>query len=203
MQFLTDFADQQVILPLTLLLALALAVAGWRRGALAWLAGTLATLGCVTVLKVAFIACGWRWTDGVLNSPSGHAASAALCYGGFALLVLRPSGAARAALLLVPPLLAVLVGVSRVVLHQHTPAEAVLGGAIGTAGAFLLPLLAGPPPQHLPLGRVLLPALVVLALLHGGRLRAEGPLRHFTLDGLWPPASCRTHDGAAWSRPSP
>jgi hypothetical protein len=36
MKFVTDFADQAVVLPLALTICLALAVAGWRRGALAW-----------------------------------------------------------------------------------------------------------------------------------------------------------------------
>ena len=41
MTFLTDFADQAVVLPLVLVLvlvlALVLAAQGWRRGAAAWL----------------------------------------------------------------------------------------------------------------------------------------------------------------------
>ncbi len=39
MNFLTDFADQAVVLPFALVVAVALGVAGWWRGAFAWIAG--------------------------------------------------------------------------------------------------------------------------------------------------------------------
>jgi membrane-associated phospholipid phosphatase len=190
-QFLSDFADQQVMLPLGFALAVALAVAGWKRGALAWIGIIVGVLGSLTVLKIVLLACGWRWSHGELNSPSGHTASAALFYGGFALLVLRPGGIARAVLFLAPPALAVVVGFSRIELHNHTVAEVVVGAMLGVAGAFLLPLLAGTPPARLPLRWLLPPAVLVVVLLHGHRLQAESVLHHFTIEGLWPPASCQ------------
>ena len=127
MQFLTDFADQQLMLPLSLVLTIALVLSGWRRGALVWVAVMVGTSGCLAVMKVVFLACGRSWTHGALNSPSGHTAFAALFYGGFVLLALRPRGPLRHAALLVPPMLAVLVGVSRLVLHHHTPVEVLTG----------------------------------------------------------------------------
>ncbi len=190
MQFLTDFADQQVMLPLGFVLGLMLALSGWKRGALVWMAGVSGTLACLAALKIVFLACGWRWTHGELVSPSGHAASAALFYGGFPLLVLRPGGMGRYLRPLIPFAVAALIGVSRLVLHYHRPAEVMLGSVIGVAGAFLLPLLAGPPPA-LPLRRMVLPVILVLALMHGSRLQAETLLRHFSIGGIWPPASCR------------
>ena len=42
-QFVTDFADQAVILPLLLMVAIALWWCGWRRGALAWAIGVAAS----------------------------------------------------------------------------------------------------------------------------------------------------------------
>jgi len=190
-QFLTDFADQRVALPLSLVVAIAFVLSGWKRGALAWAGVVAGTLCCLAVLKIVLLACGWRWAGGVLSSPSGHTASAALVYGGLAMLLLRPRGAARRVVPLIPPLLAAIVGLSRLELHAHTLAEVVAGGGVGIAGAFLLPALAGPPAPGLPIHRVLAPAVLVLVLLHGGRLQAEGLLRRFTIDGLWPPASCR------------
>jgi membrane-associated phospholipid phosphatase len=192
MQFLSDFADQELLLPLGLIWVVVLAATGWRRGALAWIAVLAGTLGCLAVLKIVFLACGRHWTDGVLASPSGHTGAAALFYGGCALLMVRPRGAARFAVLLLPPLLAAVVGVSRIMLHAHTLAEVGLGGLVGSLGAFLLRPLAGPPPPQLARIRMLLLAAVpVLVLLHGSRLHAEDVLRQFTIAGLWPPASCR------------
>ncbi len=190
MQFLTDFGDQGLTLPLSLTVAIAFAASGWRRGALAWVGVVVGTLGCLAVLKVLFMACGWRWTSGQLSSPSGHTASAALLYGGFCLLLLRPRGPWRHATLLIPLLFAALVGLSRVLLHYHTVVEVIGGGLVGTIGAALLPRLAGPPPPLLSLRRVLAPIVLVLVLLHGGQLQAEVLLRSFVIEGLWPPASC-------------
>ncbi len=199
-QFLTDFADQQVMLPLGFVLAVMLALSGWKRGALVWMVGVSGTLACLAVLKIVFLACGWLWPTGELDSPAGPAASAALFYGGFPLRVRRPDGAARYPRLLSPFLVAGVIGASRIVLHYHRPAEVLLGSAIGVAGAFLLPLLAGPPPP-LPFRRMLLPVALVLALMHGSRLQAETLLRHFSIDGLWPPDSCRMPDDHAWRAP--
>ena len=191
MQFLTDFADQQVMLPLSVVLAIALALSGWRRGAAVWLAVVTGLLACLAVLKVVLLACGQAWTHGALSSPSGHTASAALLYGGFCLLVLRPGGAWRHAVSLLPLLAAIVVGASRLALHDHTLAEVLAGGTLGTGAAFLLSRLAGPPPANFSIRWALAPVALVLLLLHGDRLQAELVLRHFTIAGLWPPASCQ------------
>jgi hypothetical protein len=37
-------------------------------------------------------------------------------------------------------------------------------------------------------------AVLVIILMHGSRLQAEGILRRFTIEGLWPPASCQRLD---------
>lgn len=56
MVFLTDFADQAVMLPLALAVAIALAVMGWRRGAMVWLGIVCGTFGLMLGLKFIFMA---------------------------------------------------------------------------------------------------------------------------------------------------
>lgn len=57
--FLTDFADQAVILPLAVVVTLVLwAQRRWRVAA-AWLAAIFGVLGVVLILKVVCYACGW------------------------------------------------------------------------------------------------------------------------------------------------
>lgn len=170
MQFLTDFADQGVLLPVASMALLAFAVLRWWRGVLAWTVVLGATLGLVLLLKVGFRTCGAPASP--LLNPSGHVASATAIYGGLAAVLL---GRNRAALL--PALLiASVIAVTRLALGVHTIADVVAGGVIGLAAVVALHRLAGPLPSARRWQPALL-ALAVAALLHGAHLDAEGAIR--------------------------
>src|SRR5271165_5706424 len=83
MMFLTDFADQAVVLPVVAAIAMILAATGWWRGALVWLGVVGLTFGAVLLLKLGFLACGPVFTPWELRSPSGHTAAASMVAGGF------------------------------------------------------------------------------------------------------------------------
>ena len=72
---------------LIVLVALVLLLAGWWRGALAWFTAVPATLGAVLLAKLSTMACQGMMPPIGLLSPSGHAASAAVVYGGLLALV--------------------------------------------------------------------------------------------------------------------
>ena len=57
MSFITDFADQALILPLVLAVAVSLLLQGWRRGAGAWLLAVFMTFAVMVGLKLVFLAC--------------------------------------------------------------------------------------------------------------------------------------------------
>jgi membrane-associated phospholipid phosphatase len=171
--FLTDFADQAVVLPLAIAVAVALASQGWRRGALVWLAVLSATFAVMLVLKLAFLGCRPVFAPLDLRSPSGHAAAAAVVCGGLAALLLRRTGPVLPAAVLA----AAAIGVSRLTLGVHSVPEVALGAAIGLAGALLLAHYARPVPRLLP-GRLLAVVVVVAALFHGFHLPAEAAIRH-------------------------
>jgi membrane-associated phospholipid phosphatase len=189
-RFLTDFADQAVVLPVMLLVALALALLGWRRGALAWVVGVGGTLGVMLLLKLLFSACGDLLPDIAIHSPSGHTAAAAVTYGGLVVLLGASGGTVLATALGV----AVVFGFSRVVLGFHTPPEVLLGGVVGLMGVALLVRLAGPPPA---VGRrrnigLVAACLVGLLLFHGAHVRAETAIGRFArLLEVWPLAACK------------
>src|SRR5277367_6439668 len=142
MLYLTDFADQAVVLPLIVIVALMLAVLGWRRGALAWLGAIGVSFAGVLVLKLVCITCGPALGLTGLRSPSGHTAAAAVIAGGIAVVI--GQGGRRAAV--IAGLAAVVIGTTRLELGLHTPVEVVLGGALGMLGALGFAWLAGKPP---------------------------------------------------------
>lgn len=215
--FLTDFGDQAVILPLVLAVLLVLwAQRRWRVAA-AWLLAIPGVLGTILVLKVACYACGWLLPfiglHGLnLRSPSGHAASAAVAYGGIAALVAahwRLAGSRRAApaptaLATAPgaapatplagmsaPVLAALVtalgvaalvGVTRVELGAHSRSEVLLAAAVGVAGAVAFTWLAGRRIAERSGLPAAAAALLVVAVFHGRHLPAEAVIQKAASD---------------------
>ncbi len=189
-QFVTDFGDQAVLLPLAAGVALVFALAGWRRGALAWVAAVAGTLAAMLAFKLVFLACGHLLPGGQIHSPSGHTAAGAAIYGGLlAMAARRFTGHGRWTLACA--LLAMLViGASRLALGVHTGLEVAWGGAVGVCGAVAAERLAGTPPPGLRMGRLAGVTLLVLALLHGVHMPAEAAIRSAAL-GLWPLTECR------------
>ncbi|HEY6440311.1 MAG TPA: phosphatase PAP2 family protein [Acetobacteraceae bacterium] len=173
MTFLTDFADQAVMLPLALAIGIALFMQGWRRGAAAWAVAVLATFAAMLALKVLFLACSGSFGTPDVRTPSGHVAAATVVAGGLAVLLLRW----RHAALLVAAMAAGVIGISRLALHMHSPAEVMIGASVGLAGAWTLLLLAGRPPPDLNGRRIAVIAVAVVVLFHGLHLPAEAHIR--------------------------
>ncbi|KAA2212488.1 phosphatase PAP2 family protein [Teichococcus oryzae] len=172
MQFLSDLADLAVILPAFLALSLTLLASGWRRGAVSWTLVVGGTLGVVFLAQLAARLMPDGPGGGGAGSPSGHVASAAILYGGLAVLLMR-----RRLLALVLALAcAAAMATSQLVLHVHSLPAVLAGGALGLAGVVALARLA--PAAPVPPGglRMVLPAVLASVVLpmHGTRLTAEG-----------------------------
>jgi len=190
MTFLTDLADQAVILPIVLAVAVALAVQGWRRGALAWLVVVGATFAVMLGLKLTFLACWPLFGPMDVHSPSGHVAAATVVSGGLALLLTRRS----APMLPVALLAALVIGISRIWLGRHSLPEVAVGAFVGRVGAAILPRLSGRPPMLRPAPLVAVVVLVA-AIFHGLHLPAEAAIRHTAYRvALFIPA-CRPEPG--------
>lgn len=200
--FITDFADQAVTLPLAIGASILLAASGWRRGALAWMAVISAVLGTMMLLKMASITCGPLLIGPEIRSPSGHTAAAAVVYGGLPAILLRPfTGRVRWALLLAA-LAAACIGASRLVLGVHTIGEVAVGAAVGLAGAAALSWLAGKRPEDLGLRRMLTTGALIVAILHGFRLPAEAAIQRASLR-VWPFSECLGDGAALAAEPRP
>jgi membrane-associated phospholipid phosphatase len=189
----TDFGDQAVILPLAVGVALVLALSGWRRGALAWMAAIGGTLALVLFLKLRFFACVHFLPGASVSNPSGHTAAAAAVYGGLVAMILRfiwdDTRWALSCAVTVGILLAVVIGKSRLMLDLHSMAEVVVGGAIGVGGAVSFVVMAGPPSHAVRIERVVLTGLLITAMLYGFRMSAEAAIKSVATS-LWPFSQC-------------
>ncbi len=171
MTYLTDFADQAVIIPLVLAVALALAAQGWRRGAIAWLLVVAVTFTVTLALKLIFLSCAPVFGPLDVRSPSGHTAAAAVVMGGLTVLLTRR----RYTILPVAVLAATLIGFSRLVLGLHTPHEVIVGALIGVTGALGIRRFIGAPPV-LALTPLISVIVIVAGLFHGLHLPAEAAI---------------------------
>jgi membrane-associated phospholipid phosphatase len=171
--FITDFADQAVVLPLALAVGIALLAQGWRRGAAAWALTVAATLAMTLVLKLLFVACADSLGTADLHSPSGHVAGATVVAGGLAALLLRRPAVALA----FAASAALVIGYSRLALAQHSLPETVLGATVGLVGTGALLVLAGRPPPGIESRRILMTAAAIALLFHGLHMPAEAHIR--------------------------
>ena len=171
--YLTDFADQAVILPLVFAVAIAVAAQGWRRGALTWLTVVAGTFAATLALKLVFLSCSPVFGPLDVHSPSGHVAAATVVTGGLVALFTRR----RTSILPAAALAAAVIGMSRLVLGMHTLPEVVAGALIGLVGVAVLLRVASPPPR-LRFAPLIAVIVVVAVLFHGLHMPAEAAIRH-------------------------
>jgi len=180
--FVTDCGDSALTLPLALLVLVFLMAARERRLALAWL---LAAGGCAAAiggLKLIFGACGRFLPLMPIASPSGHTAMSSVIYGSLALLI----GAGLPVRLRIPLYAASgfgvgLIGVSRMVLREHSLAEVSIGWLVGGAACCFFGLMVErvqAQPPVLRLRWLLLLAALAAAVLHGRRWTPEPAIHH-------------------------
>jgi len=182
--FVTNFADQAVLLPASVAVGICFGLSGWRRGALAWTGVIACTWIIILLLKLACLACGPLIVEG-LRSPSGHTAGAATAIGGFLGLIVRRSGGDWRWTIPISAGLAVVIGLSRLVLHVHTGLDVAVAGVVGVVGASALVMLTGRPPAGLRLSPVISILAVMILLLHGSQMPAEAAIRHFSTLRIW------------------
>ena len=181
--FVTDYADQAVMIPIVVVVALALSWQRRWRVLAAWIGAAGAVLGTILVLKVACATCAWMVTSlgphhADLHSPSGHTASAAMIFAGVAALQARRSRSSTFwTSLLTAAAVAGVIGVTRVELGAHSLSEVGLAAVIGIAGAIAFVALAGPPMRAMSGRPVLLCAALAAVVMHGLHLPAEAAIQ--------------------------
>jgi membrane-associated phospholipid phosphatase len=177
---ITDLGDSAVTLPMAGVTIAILLIARRVRPAVWWAGSIVATAVVIAVLKLLLTAAApHHHTLTGLTSPSGHVAVSAIVYGGFVLLigpsliriwrVLAQSGAV---------VLVIAIAISRLVLHEHSVAETVVGLGVGVAALGLLRAgLARVPIERVPVIALCAAALAVIGLMHGTRWHTEPMIR--------------------------
>ncbi len=178
--FLTDFADQAVVLPLVVTVAAVLLQQGWRRGALAWLGAIGTTFAVMLALKLIFLGCASIFEPAALRSPSGHTAAASVLAGSVAAIF----GVRRWRIATIALLTGLGIGLTRVGLQVHSWPEVAIGVTVGLIGALALAKYAGPPPV-LRVWPLLLVAACVVATMHGRHFGAEYAIRQAAVSVGW------------------
>lgn len=182
--FVTNFADQAVLLPATVAVGIGFGLLGWRRGAFVWTGVIACTWMVIFLLKLACLVCGPLVVEG-LHSPSGHTAAAATAIGGFFGLIVRRAGGNWRWTILISAGFAIVIGLSRLALHVHTSMDVAVAGVVGVLGATALVVLTGPPPTGLRLSPVISTLAVLILLLHGSQMPAEAAIRHVATWRIW------------------
>lgn len=140
---ITRLGEAEILLPVAVLSALALALRPHkRRMALAWVMLIGIAAAITTVSKVAFIGWGIGWAAINFTGVSGHAMFAAAIYPLLLLTLLGGHTRPRQQLALaLGCAMAVLVGVSRVQVGAHAWSEVLAGWLLGGAATLVLLVL--------------------------------------------------------------
>jgi len=181
MQTITSLGDSGLLLPASLCILAYLLYKGAHSVALIWAAVLAVGLGTTLVAKLGFHACGVEIGLPDVRSPSGHTAFGAIFFGCASQLAGygRPKWQ-RVALLGSAATLILLIAVSRVALHAHTPEEVIGGLAIGGASvAFFAWAHARAKPPEIRLRPVVVAFTAIAVLLTGHSLNAEPLIRDF------------------------
>lgn len=187
MNFVTNFGDAMVVLPVAAAtLAWLTRVAGLRTAAL-WCGALLLCGGGTALLKIYFHACAAPLES--LNSPSGHASMSTLVYGSLALIVGTEAAPwQRFATATVGAAAIVGIALSRIELGAHSMAEVALGLVIGGT---TLALFARGYLEARPTVRHVWPLLATVALL---LLVLHGHTAH--LEAVWRAIAAYLHNTA-------
>jgi len=182
--FITDFGDSAVTVPLALLVFCFLFAAGQRRLTLGWVLAIGGSAVVIGALKIVFGACGHELTQVHLISPSGHTAMSTAVYGSLAPLIgaRLPSGPRRT-VLIAAAVAIVGIALSRVALHDHSRSEIALGFVVGVgAVAVFRVALSRQAAPVLPLGWLLLSGGILVVVMHGTRWMIEPAVHRLAWD---------------------
>jgi membrane-associated phospholipid phosphatase len=182
---ITYLGDSALTLPIGGMFGIWTAMQRWWRGTVGWCIALMTSGALLLASKLILHACGPTFfhLNGLLISPSGHAATSATVYGGLALALTRGKRSGyQVGILMLVAIAIGLIALSRVMLGTHTPAEVAAGLAIG-ALALLLFYRVGlrSVPPRLSIRILVLLCAVVIATQYGSTLPIERAITRLAL----------------------
>ncbi|GGP25418.1 phosphatase PAP2 family protein [Silvimonas amylolytica] len=182
-QIVTNFGDSALLLPVAAILV------GWMlyekawRCATIWLLLFVPALAVVLGAKLAFLGWGIGIEQLDFTGPSGHTTLSMAIYPTLAVwIVQRMQPRNHAAAYLLGWLFALVVGISRLVLHKHSVSEVVAGVALGTMVSLTwtwLSALDSRPTHHFVLASAIV--IMVMCSLHGERAPTQNAIAHWAI----------------------
>jgi membrane-associated phospholipid phosphatase len=174
-----------VTLPLTVAIALWLAVGYSSRLALGWIALIAGAVSIVLVTKLAFLGWGIGVRDWDFTGVSGHAMMSTAIYPVAFFLVLLPTRPAiRVAGIVTGFCVGMAISFSRIVVEAHSPSEAAVGCLMGAVIAFLFFRLAWHTTQSrnpLSILPVMMSLVVLVAAFHNIHIPTHRWVEHVAL----------------------
>ncbi len=185
---ISSFGESALLLPLSVVLALALAIRLSVGTALAWILSLGLCLGLIAALKVLGYSCGQFWFGRVV-SQSGHVAFSTAFYGALGVMVAWGRGLAwlRIAVVVVVGALVVAIAVSRNLVGVHSVGEIVGGFLVGGlalalfARGYLRVAGSAPATGHKATAALAAIALLLMIALWGRQLDAERAINALSL----------------------
>ena len=171
-QTITDFGDLAVLLPLVAVMTAWLVAIRQPHVAIWWLAAVALCMGSTAVLKIYFFVCP-PLPD--LHNPSGHTSLSTLVYGTLTLAIATVvQGWRRVAIMVSGAAFIAAIGISRVLIHDHSRLEVVVGSVIGIGAlAFFYRQFWPRRPREPRLQPMLIACSAIMVMLNGQELRAE------------------------------
>ena len=181
---ITDFGESSVLLPTAILASGWFWISHHRRLAIIWLVTVGGCALSMMAFKLIFLTCGRYLLGEMVQTPSGHTAISMLFYGAAALTIgrLSPATARHRAVILVSALgFALAIGVSRILIHAHTPGEVIIGFMVGSAWLAIFAFMLRQSDREL--GMPPLAVMLTLAVIYGGLLTVSMAGRHMSVEG--------------------
>jgi membrane-associated phospholipid phosphatase len=181
----SSLGGASVTLPLTLAIALWLAVGYSSRLALGWVALIASAASVVIVTKLAFLGWGIGVRDWDFTGLSGHGMMSTAIYPvAFFLILLPTQPAARIAGIAVGFGVGMVISFSRVVVEAHSPSEAIAGCLMGAVTAILFIRMAWHTAQSrsgLSMLPVMMSLVVLVAAFHNVHFPTHRWVEHIAL----------------------
>ena len=174
-KLITDLGDAAFLLPAAVVVALHLFLSKSVRAAVIWLSAVF-LCGILTIwAKLIFHVCGDQLLGWQIASPSGHTSLSTTFYVCGAVLMSQERARwTRIALMLGGILVVVAIGVSRIRLGAHTPAEVFAGWVIGLfCVAWFAAILLTRKMEVLPWAGLAGVIVAVALLMHGRNIGVE------------------------------